>query len=138
MCPRDNIESWQTTMEDIDEHPDDSYWSSYKGTARDVFASLTKFELNQAFRAGLSMHDIIFSTLDHHGLRDEPRVTFTIRPKEGSVKIAYSYSHVDFGPSAPVSEEICPASDVTPVLVNYLRRIWIETKPSERIPPGLF
>jgi hypothetical protein len=137
MWPRDNIDSWQTTLQDIDEYPDDSYWSSYKATAQDVFSSLTKLELNQAFRVGQSMHDIIFSTLDHHGLRDEPRVTFTIMPKEGLVKIAYSYSHVDFGPSAPVSEEICPASDVTPALVNYLMRLWIETKPSERIPLGL-
>jgi hypothetical protein len=81
MWPRDNLDSWQVVMSLIAEQPDDLYWSSYKRIAFDLFSSLEQLELNRIFRAGTSMHDIIFSTLDHHILKDEPRVTLTILPR---------------------------------------------------------
>jgi hypothetical protein len=137
MWPRDNLESWQVTVRLIEEQPDDPYWSAYKFAARHLLSALEERSLNRAFRAGTSMHDIIFSTLDHHVLKDEPRVTLTISPDDASVKVAYSYSNVDFGAGALVSEETCPAEKSLPTVLSYLKRLWSETKPSEMVPGGL-
>jgi hypothetical protein len=137
MWPRDNLESWKVAMSLIAEQPDDLYWSSYKRTAFDLFSSLEQRELNRVFRAGTSMHDIIFSTLDHHILKDEPRVTIAIQPKDERVKVFYSYSNVEFGPNAPVSEEACGNTDALPTILHYLTRLWVETKQNEPLPPGL-
>jgi len=83
------------------------------------------------------MHDIIFSTLDHHILKDEPRVTLTIQPDDEQVKVFYSYANVEFGPNAPASEEACGASAALPTILHYLKRLWVETKQGEPLPPGL-
>jgi hypothetical protein len=87
-------------------------------------------EFDSLFRAGMSMSHIIFSTLDHHGLRDEPRVTLDVRPN-WEVRISYSTQNIHFH-SPSQFEEVDPSS-AFPVLTRYLQHLWEETVP-EPIP----
>jgi hypothetical protein len=87
------------------------------------------------FRIGQSMHHILFSTLEHHCLDAEPRVTLDFDSKEGVVRIAYSRSNLHFG--APLSEERVPLSAAVSMTLVFLRRLWSETKLTTQIPDAL-
>ena len=100
---------------------------------RTVFA--TSVGLGPLFRIGQSMHHVLISTLDHHRLTSEPRVTLDFHPKEQTVRVAYSCSNLWF--NEPISQETIPISTAMPSILGYLRRLWIETKPATPIPDGL-
>jgi hypothetical protein len=133
--PKDNVESWQDIQLFIAEYPDDDYWSKWKPMVRGVVSTLEARGLIPLFRIGQSMHHILFSTLEHHRLTSEPRVTLEFDPKEQTVRIAYSYSNVSF--NEPLSQETIPISAALPSILGYLRRLWRETKPATEIPDGL-
>jgi len=135
MFPKDNPESWQHIHEFVDEFPDDDYWSKWKPMVRGVVSTLEARGLIPLFRIGQSMHHILFSTLDHHRLASEPRVTLEFHPKDQTVRIAYSCSNLYF--SEPISQETIPIAAAMPSILGYLRRLWIETKPATPIPDGL-
>ena len=133
--PKDNLESWQDIQMFIDEFPDDDYWSKWKPMVRDVVCTLEARGLAPLFRIGQSMHHIIFSTVDHHRLSLEPRVTLEFLPKEQIVRVTYLCANLYF--SEPLSEErVAPSHAVSSVL-RYLRRLWSETKPDTQIPDAL-
>jgi hypothetical protein len=132
MFPRDNFESWQHIHEFIDEFPDDVHWSQWRPMVRDVVSSLEARGLVALFHIGRSMHHIIFSTLEHHGLTSEPRVTLEFHPPEQAVRVAYSCSNLHFG--EPLSEECVPITAAVPSTLSFLRRLWSETKPTSEIP----
>jgi hypothetical protein len=50
------------------------------------------------------MHHIMFSTVERHGLRTEPRVTLEFHPREQIVRVAYGCTNLYF--SEPMSEEL--------------------------------
>jgi hypothetical protein len=135
MWPRDKLESWQQIHEFIDEFPDDAYWSKWKPMVRHVVSGLEARGLAAFFRIGQSMHHIIFSTLDHHRLTSEPRVTLEFHPKEQTVRVAYSCANLYF--NEPLSEESVPVVAAVPSTLSYLRRLWSETRPSIPIPDAL-
>jgi hypothetical protein len=102
---------------------------------RNLVAALEAQSLVPFFRIGQSMHHIIFSTLDHHRLTSEPRVTLEFNPKDQTVRVAYSSANLYF--SEPLSEHRVPANDSVNTTLGYLRRLWTETKPSTPIPDAL-
>lgn len=135
MFPKDNSESWQHIHEFVDEFPDDAYWSTWKPMVRDIVSTLEARGLAPLFRIGQSMHHIIFSTLDHHRLTSEPRVTLEFLPKEQIVRVAYGRANLYF--SEPLSQERVAPSFAVPSILGYLRRLWSETKPDIQIPDAL-
>ena len=135
MFSKDITESWQQIHEFVDEFPDDAYWSTWKPMVLHVVSSLELRGLVPLFRIGQSMHQILFSTLDHHRLTSQPRVTLEFRPQDRTIRIAYSYSNIDF--NEPISPETIPISACMPSILAYLRRLWSETKPSIPIPDEL-
>jgi hypothetical protein len=82
--PKDNVESWQDIQLFIAEYPDDGYWSKWKPMVRGVVYTLEAHDLVPLFRVGQSMHHILISTLDHHRLTSEPRVTLEFHPNESN------------------------------------------------------
>ena len=135
MFPKDNPESWQQIYQFIDRFPDDAYWSVWEPMVRKVVVELEKHGLSEFFRIGQGMHQIIFSTLDQHVLESEPRVTLEFSPKEQTMRVAYSYALLYF--HEPLSEETVSIDLATQSTINYLRRLWIETKPEIQIPDAL-
>jgi hypothetical protein len=133
--PKDNVESWQDIQLFIAEYPDDDYWSKWKPMVRDVISKLEARGLVPLFRVGQSMHHVLISTLDHHQLTSEPRVTLEFHPKEQTVRVAYAYSNLWF--KEPISQETIPISSAMPSILGYLRRLWSEAKPGTPIPDGL-
>jgi len=135
MFPKDNLESWQHVHDFVSEFPEDDYWSKWKPMVRSVISELESRSLGASLRIGQSMHHIIFSTLDHHRLKDEPRVTLEFHPEEQTVRITYSCSNLHF--KEPMSQETVPVSDAISTILTYLRRLWKETKPDVEIPDRL-
>jgi hypothetical protein len=134
--PIDNPESWQQIHEFIDEFPDDAYWSKWKFMVREVVSSLEALGLAKHFRIGQSMHDIMISTADYHGLSaNEPRVILVFQPREDLVRIAYSDANLIF--KEPLTDEHVAITVATDRTLEYLRRLWNETKSSARMPNGL-
>jgi hypothetical protein len=133
--PKDNLESWQDIQQFIAEIPDSHDWSKWKQMVRQVISDLESRGLAPLFRIGQSMHHVIFSTLEHHRLASEPRVTLEFHTKEQKVRIAYSYANLYF--SEPSSEEYAPVSSAASGTIRYLRRLWEEARPSSPIPDAL-
>lgn len=130
--PKDNIESWQDIQRFIAEFPDDDHWTIWKIMVREVVSGLEAKGLAPLFRIGQSMHHIVFSTLDSHELFTEPRVTLEFLPDEKLVRVAYSRTNLYF--DEPLSEERVFISTAVPSTLNYLRRLWSETKPNISMP----
>ena len=130
--PKDNLESWQDIRRFIAEFPDDDYWSKWKPMVRGVVSDLEARGLSQFFRIGQSMHHIIFSTVNHHRLSSEPRVTMEFLPKEQIVRVAYSCANLWF--NEPVSEDRVAPPLAVSIMLRYLRRLWSETKPETPMP----
>jgi hypothetical protein len=135
MWPKDNPESWRVIHEFIAEIPDDDYWSRWKTMASDVVSGLEARGLASLFRIGQGMHHIMFSTVEQHGLRTEPRVTLEFLPREQIVRVAYGCTNLYF--SEPLSEERVSPAAAVPTTLGYLRRLWSETKPDTQIPDAL-
>jgi hypothetical protein len=133
--PKDNLESWQDIQQFIAEYPDDDYWSKWKPMARTIVSELEACGLAPLFRVGQSMHHIVFSTLDHHRLSSEPRVTLELLPNEHIVRVAFSRANLWF--SEPLSEDRIEPSLAAATALQYLRRLWTETKPDIQIPDAL-
>ncbi len=102
---------------------------------RQVVSALEGRGLVPLFRIGQSMHHIILSTSDRHGLTSEPRVTVEFHPEEQLVRVAYSRANLYF--AEPLTEERVAVSAAVPTTLAYLRRLWSDTKPSAPIPDAL-
>ena len=134
MLPVDNRESWRAARALIEECSDDEYWSSWKRMALSVVSDLEKRGLDSAFRVGMSMHHILFSTLDHHGLENgQPRIVFEIESRKGVARIAYT-NRFDIDQKFVETVDVGVAAEK---LIEYLRRLWVETKGGEEVPHGL-
>ena len=132
---KDNPGSWRQIHEFVEEFPDeDPHWSRWKPMVRQVLAELEQRKLVPLFRIGQSMHHIIFSTLDHHRLAEEPRVTLEFLIDRNVVRVAYSNANLYF--HDPLAEDFVSLPDATRTTVAYLRRLWVETK-GQPIPDAL-
>jgi len=135
MWPKDNAESWKQIHEFIEEYPDDEVWSEWKRMALAVVTDLENRKVAPFFRIGMSIHEVILSTLDHHRLKFEPRVMLRFQPREQLIRIAYGYRNSIYG--EPVTEERLAPADAIPALLRQLRRLWRETKPATPVPDAL-
>ncbi len=79
------------------------------------------------------MSHVILSTLDHHGLKDEPRVTLEVM-KDGRIRISLTRNNVWF--TEPTQFAVVEESSAIPTLRRYLWHLWEETVP-EPIPARL-
>lgn len=131
----DNPSSWRDVAGFLDEFPDDETWSTYKKDMRFIIESGIASHLDQFFRAGTSMHYILFSTLEHHGLRGEYFVTLARKPDRLFV-VSYANRNVDF--SAPAGQKTAPTpEEAFAVLRSFLLRLWRDTKRDEEVPIAL-
>jgi hypothetical protein len=144
MWPANNPESWRKLREIVGEKPNDDYWSKWKQMVDHVLSELEARSLAESFRIGQSMHTIIFSTLEHHCLAKEARLTLDFEPEKKTVQIAYSHScahlsHANDHPHyyAPLAQESVLLSEAVPSVLSFLRRLWAETKPEIPTPDGL-
>src|SRR5580700_6573662 len=91
-----NIESWKVVEAFIDRLPGrNAGWEPWSTLARRFVNEGHRLGLNRHFRAGKSVTHLVFSTLDHHGLRGEPRVTVEFHP-ENEIRIAFGSSNLWF------------------------------------------
>lgn len=135
MGPKDNPESWRQIHEFIASFQDDRCWSTWKLMVTDVVCALEARGLAAYFRIGQSLHHIMLSTSEHHGLTSEPRVTLIFHSKDNSACVAYGCTNLHF--SAPLSEDRVPPAEAVPRILHHLRRLWRETRPEYPIPDAL-
>lgn len=134
MFPVDNLDSWRRIRELIDLMVEIG-WKEWRPIANQLLDALANEGLDRSFRVGLSMSHIIFSTIDRHGLTDEPRVTLVIYPAEETVTISYSKTHSLFGPAIEIKK--VSMSEAIAELKRMLRRLWEATKPVSEMPAAL-
>ena len=95
--------------------------------------------LDEYFRVGTSMHDVIFSTADNYGLEQydppPPRVTLVYDPSKKQFFVGYS--HLPLFSSKPEKQDWVDAGDVVPVLKTYLAELWRETHAHQPLPKAL-
>jgi hypothetical protein len=128
-----NIASWKDIEVFIEQFPQDAHWTPWKALARRFVCEGVKLGLNRYFRAGQSMHHLVFSTLDHHGLRGEPRVTVEFHP-ENDLRIAYGTTNLFF--SSPQVEHLLPFEPGFATFRRFLNQLWAATS-TEAIPDDL-
>jgi len=130
-----NPHTWLAIRRFIEAFPNDK-WSEWKRIASGIVTALEKLGLVDDFRIGQSMDHIIFSTVNYHGLVNaEPRVTLEINPEAKTVRVAYSTANIWFNPS--LREEVFPEADATGGILQFLRRLWLGTKPNKPLPRAL-
>jgi hypothetical protein len=129
----DNRATWQQVLGLVAEYPDKEYWNRWRSIVSPILRSAVELESDSFFRAGMSMSHVVFSTLDHHGLRDEPRVTLEVK-KDWTIRISLTRNNVWF--KEPSQSAIVEQSSAIPTLRRYLWHLWEETVP-EPIPAPL-
>jgi hypothetical protein len=91
----ENRATWRLVRTFIDEYPNNEFWAPWRETVLPLLNRATDCEFDTLFRAGMSMSHLIFSTIDHHGLRDEPRITVEVT-SEWKLRISYSTWNLQF------------------------------------------
>lgn len=131
---RSNRESWDAVVREMEQHPDDAYWTPWKALARQFIRAGRSAGLDSYFRAGRSMHHFVFSTLDHHRLGiNDPRVTVELHPTS-ELRIAYGKTNIWFG--SPEIEYLLSFDEGFATFRRFLNQLWTATVP-EPIPEEL-
>jgi hypothetical protein len=100
----DNPSSWDFILQEIDLFPNDEHWRAYKANVKAVLDRGIADNLHEDFRAGMGMHDVIFSTAPKHGLkRGEHQVAFSFVPSKSEFYVAYATRALVWGD--PISLE---------------------------------
>ena len=133
MVASENIASWQELARSVDQHPDAEYWIKWKNLAHRLLQYAEAQQFNKYIRAGRSMNHLTFSTLDHHGLRDEPRVTVELKA-DGQMRIAFGRGNLYF--SKADVEYTLPFDEACLVFHRFLNQLWQQTMP-EPLPDEL-
>ena len=128
-----NPETWADIVQFAQEFPDTEYWNLWRSTICPLLDQALNLDYDRLFRAGSSMHHIIFSTIDHNGLRGEPHVTICVT-EDWKIGIYYSTASIHFHPA--LESIVVDPNDAFPVFTRYLRHLWEETVP-EPIPEEL-
>ncbi len=71
------------------------------------------------------MHHFVFSTLERHGLRNEPRVTVEFHPTKHELRIAYGRSNLYFSPAE--LEYTLPFDVGIATFQRFLKQLWNAT-----------
>lgn len=122
----------------IDEYENDEPSRAYKLNVKEVLDRCIAENLHEDFRAGMGMHDVIFSTTLKHGVfkKGEPQVAFSFTPAKAEFYVAYATRALVWGDPIAL-ETVCGVVEAHELLKRYLLRLWKETKPGLPIPPGL-
>lgn len=126
-------ESWVDVFSFTESFPDTAYWNRWRTVMQPVLRQSMDAGYDKLFRAGSSMHDMVFSTIDHNDVRKELRVTLSVTP-EFLLRVSYSDRHNPY--AASLESVALPPQEVFPVLSRSLRHLWEETMP-EPIPEVL-
>jgi hypothetical protein len=129
----ENRATWQQVLGFVAEYPDNEYWNRWRAIVSPILERAVESEYHSLFRAGMSMSHVIFSTSDHHGLRDEPRVTLEVT-KDWSIRISLTTNNVWFCEHTQFA--VLDESSAFPTFRRYLWHLWEETMP-EPIPERL-
>jgi len=128
-----NRDSWAYVVRSFDEYPDDPYWNQWRSVMTPLIDHAIHAGYNELFLAGRAMHLVLFSTIDHYGLRQEPRVSLGVT-EDWCVRIYYSTTNVEFNP--PIETSKATPDETFQVLTRYLQRLWAETV-AEPLPQAL-
>jgi hypothetical protein len=119
-----NSASWRVVESCIAEYPDE-HWQEWRALARDFLSESFRLGLDRHFRAGTSMHHLVFSTLDHYGLRSEPRVTVEFHPEKRELRVAYGCGNLYFAPAE--LEYTLPFDSGFSTFRRFLKHLWTAT-----------
>jgi hypothetical protein len=136
--PDTNEESWDKVIEFIQEDPgkDYDYWRDYQNFLLPLLRKAIGAGYHHCFRAGGSMADTVFSTVDRplEVLTPKPpRVTLRVTPERKYA--AYSHASIQF--FEPERTETMTELNAFSILTTFLADLWLETKPSAPLPECL-
>lgn len=130
----ENRATWKLVGSSIEKYPDqDDSWNRRRAVISTLVKRAVESEFDSLFRAGMSVSPLVFSTLDRHGLRDEPRITVEVT-SDWSLRVSYSTWNTWF--KQPTQFETVIPRLAFPVFTRYLQHLWEETIP-EPIPEVL-
>ena len=140
--PATNEASWAAMiqfMAGLSRYPNLVDWSR---VGRAVLEHGCALGLDRHFRAGQSMHHLIFSTVPHFGLEAEWRVTLAPSPPgedgatvSGQIEVSLARANRWF--SMPDDAETAPVAEAWPLVAEYLSRLWRATKADTPPPAGI-
>jgi hypothetical protein len=129
-----NRASWEGMLRFVDEFPDDK-WRDWKTVVRPTLEASIRSGIAEYFRAGQSVHHLIFSTAEKHGLEDiqpsPPRVTFGL-DDDGKLFVGLSRYSLFFNP--PDRKQLVDRNNAFVVLKSFLSELWQLTRPNEPLP----
>lgn len=120
-----NRESWVRVVQSFGEYPDNTYWNQWRSVVTPLIDRAIHDGYDELFLAGRAMHLVLFSTIDHYGLRQEPRVSLGVTDENWCIQVHYSTTNVEFYP--PLETSIAKPDEAFHVLTRYLARLWTET-----------
>lgn len=124
-----NRESW-LKLENFVETREENANARWKAAAKRFLGLCFSAHLNHYFRAGHSMFDLLFSTLKHHGIGDEPCVKVAFLPGE-QIRVTFIQSHMP-----QLVEYVLPFDAGFQTFRRFLNQLWTSTMP-EGIPSDL-
>ncbi len=139
-----NIASWEQVSQFVEEfisiyaesEPEDyRRFSEWQSVIRQFIKDFKELGYHKFFRAGTMMRTLVFSTLDHHGLADEPHVTVKIESEE-LIKLVY-HPAIPAPNGDKMLEYDLSLVDALPTLRRFFHHLWQMTRP-EAIPTELF
>lgn len=109
-------------------------WEGWKHLADRFMNHCIERQFNRYFRAGQSMTTLVFSTLDHHGLQDEPRVNVVLHPPD-KLELSYYPGLPVRGADNELEYELNFETGVA-TFQRFLNHLWEMTMP-EPLPADL-
>jgi len=131
-----NEESWGQVLASIDRYPDTERWREYKDFLVPLIRAGIEAGYHHYFRAGGSVSDRIFSTVDRRLEDFTPSpARLTIRVGREQKFVALSHCNLHF--FEPENLQFITAENALSIFTRYLADLWRETKPSEPLPACL-
>jgi hypothetical protein len=129
-----NVGSWKFVQEWIEDRPENARTTTWKALGKKLICTGVAIGLNRYFRAGMNEDQFTFSTLDHHRLWHQPRVTVDIR-QEDVIRVAFaSTTRLEF--NAADVQYTLPFEPGFATFRRFLNQLWKETV-AEPIPDEL-
>jgi hypothetical protein len=133
-----NQQSWRSVLDFVSTFRE-PLWSDWKAFMEPLLRTCIDAGLDQHFRAGQSMSQIIISTAKEHGLEKynppPPRITLGWNKAEGNRQYFVAYSHLNLLNSAPERVTVVTSENAFSVLRSYMAQLWRETQATETLLP---
>ena len=135
-----NQQSWRLVLDFVSSFPE-PLWSDWKRFMESLLRTCIDAGLDQHFRAGQSVSQIIISTAKEHGLEKYdpplPRITLGWSKADGGKQYFVAYSHLNLFNSASESLTVVNSETAFSVLRSYMAQLWRETQINEALPRAL-